>query len=112
MIYSEESKDSTCSLLKPSSIRVVARNEMMVFFRPLLCTLFRLNWANRVVERYITDPELWRSPDEGRKIDQQNMELAHKSAYAEVCSYVDEMLIQDKGIVKLTDLLTKYTEVL
>ena len=63
-------------------------------------------------KRYTADPELWRSVDAGKKIEQQNLETSHKAAYEQVCSLIDEMLIEKKGIVKMTYLLEKYTDYL
>ena len=63
-------------------------------------------------KRYSTDPELWHSVVAGKKLEQQNLETLHKAAYEQVCSLVHEMLIEKRGIRKMTYLLKKYTDYL
>ena len=57
-------------------------------------------YACEAEKRYTADPELWRSVDVGKKIEQQNLETSHKAAYEQVCSLIDEMLIGKEGIVR------------
>ena len=42
------------------------------------------------------------------KLQQSDMEAAHKDALTEVCAIVDNMLIKEGGIIKLSDLREIY----
>ena len=48
------------------------------------------------------------SMDIHSKSQQSNMEAAHKNAFTEVCAVVDNKLIKEGGIIKLSDLLETY----
>ena len=42
------------------------------------------------------------------KSQQSDMEAAHKDAFTEVCAIVDDKLIKEGGIIKLSDLRETY----
>ena len=45
-------------------------------------------------KRYTTVPKLWQSPNEENRFAHENMEAAHKEAYAQVWLLVDKKLIE------------------
>ena len=57
---------------------------------------------------YIQDPSKWRSLNEVEKESQEAMEKAHNIAFNTVCKVVDEEVLEQKYIKKLSDLCRLY----
>ena len=51
------------------------------------------------------------SMDFDLKLQQSDMEAAHKDAFTDVCAKVDNKLIKEGGIIKLSDLREIYEKI-
>ena len=63
-------------------------------------------------KKYVIDPESWKSTDSEAKVHQDELEKAHESAFNEVCNRVKKEILSEDKVLKLSDLLSTYTQYL
>ena len=57
---------------------------------------------------YTRDPTKWRSTNEQEKTKQEGLQEAHRQAFSAVCQQIDQEILKEKDILKLSDLLEVY----
>ena len=60
-------------------------------------------------QKYMQKPEKWQSADEKARQDQLNLEESHRKAFEAVCHIVENDVLNNLKVLKLTDLRNTYT---
>ena len=53
-------------------------------------------------------PDYWRSENEAEKIQQKELEEAHRHAFGKVCDVIDEEIVNGRSIMNMNDLCILY----
>ena len=61
-------------------------------------------------KKYIQDPQYWRSQDTEAKLQQEEKEAAHETAFSEVCEVVSKEVVSNQAVFNLKDLLQLYVK--
>ena len=59
-------------------------------------------------KKYTKDPLAWRSKDHEAKQQQNALENSHKAAFSRVCSRIEEEILNQQNIVRLSELCCTY----
>ncbi|MCG7882443.1 MAG: hypothetical protein JAY96_12745 [Candidatus Thiodiazotropha endolucinida] len=70
------------------------------------------HFHNSCRKKYIQDPQYWRSSDSEAILNQEALEEAHEKAFRKVCDRVTQEVVEDRKVIKLSDLVNTYISVL
>lgn len=59
--------------------------------------------------RGYTRKPVWLSPDESKMSQQNDMEIAHSSAFRKVCAIIEDQILRSQDVMLLKDLKVEYT---
>ena len=62
--------------------------------------------------KYVQDPKYWRRQDSEAKLHQEENEAAHETAFSKVCEVVSKEVLNNQMVLKLTNLVQLYVNVL